>query len=218
MTDASFNLLDLVDDRIDDLDTALQPLLSQTILDHANKLPVADKARLYVLTTYAIESLLFSYLRLTGVSAKSHPVMSELTRVRQYVSKIKSATPAVQVQPMVLDTAAANRFIKAALAGNEQYDAERAEREARERAGAEAKLAALGPPKEEVGEVIVVRQPEEKEEEKVLEVIDGEGEGGERKRKGGGRKRPKWSKEKEKRRAERKEARKDVRKSKAAAT
>jgi exosome complex protein LRP1 len=59
MTDASFDLLDLVDDRIDDLSTALQPLLSQTILDHANKLPVADKARLYVLTTYAIESLLF---------------------------------------------------------------------------------------------------------------------------------------------------------------
>jgi len=133
--------------------------------------------------------------------------MRELTRVRQYVNKIKSAAPAVQ--PIVLDKAAANRFIKAALAGNDQYDTERAEREARERAGAEAKLAALGPREEEV---IVVRKPEveeeeeeeEEEKEKELEIIDEEG--GKRKRKGGGeRKRPKRSvEEKEKRRAERK--------------
>jgi len=127
--------------------------------------------------------------------------MRELTRVRQYVNKIKSAAPAVQ--PIVLDKAAANRFIKAALAGNDQYDTERAEREARERAGAEAKLAALGPREEEE---IVVRKPEveEEEEEKELEIIDEEG--GKRKQKRGGeRKRPKRSvEEKERRRAERK--------------
>lgn len=62
MSDNSFNLLDTLDDRLDDLTTALAPLLSQTIQDSATKLPVADKARLYVLTTYAIESLLFCAL------------------------------------------------------------------------------------------------------------------------------------------------------------
>ena len=59
MSDLAFSQLDTVDDRVDDLTTVLAPILEKTIADHAQKLPVADKARLYVLTTYAIESLLF---------------------------------------------------------------------------------------------------------------------------------------------------------------
>ena len=55
-----FPLLDLLDDRIDDLSAALQPLLAQPIASASDKLAVTDKARLYVLTAYALESLLFS--------------------------------------------------------------------------------------------------------------------------------------------------------------
>jgi exosome complex protein LRP1 len=161
MSDAAFDQLDVVDDRIDELSAALAPLLEKSVAEHATTLPVADKARLYVLTTYAVESLLFcafplpsrsqtstlmfatpAYLRLQALPTKDHPVMRELTRVRQYVAKIKGAEPAVP-PAMSLDKAAANRFIAAALVGNDKFDEERAERAMRERTGAEMKLRAL---------------------------------------------------------------------------
>lgn len=44
---------------IDDLENALAPLLSSTVADVASKLPLLDKAKLQVMVTYAIESLLF---------------------------------------------------------------------------------------------------------------------------------------------------------------
>jgi exosome complex protein LRP1 len=77
-----------------------------------------------------------------GQPTKDHAVMRELTRVRQYVAKIKEAEPAAP-PALSLDKAAAGRFIAAALAGNDKYDEERAATIARERAGAEAKLKAL---------------------------------------------------------------------------
>ena len=52
-------LLELLDDNIDDLEKALQPLLRSPLIDNTGKLPLLDKAQLYVLVTYAIESLLF---------------------------------------------------------------------------------------------------------------------------------------------------------------
>jgi exosome complex protein LRP1 len=72
--------------------------------------------------------------------------MTELSRVRQYVAKIKSAAAATTgplLPTQQLDTQAAGRFIKAALAGNEEYDREKREREQREKAKAAEKLAAI---------------------------------------------------------------------------
>ena len=45
--------------QIDDLRDALEPLLATALSHHTTKLPLLDKAKLYVLVTYAIESLLF---------------------------------------------------------------------------------------------------------------------------------------------------------------
>ena len=52
-------LIRLLDDSVDDLEEALQPLLSTNLIETANKLPLLDKAKLYVLIAYAIESILF---------------------------------------------------------------------------------------------------------------------------------------------------------------
>lgn len=52
-------LIESLDDNIDDLEEALQPLLNSALSDTAGKLPLLDKAQLYVLVTYAIESILF---------------------------------------------------------------------------------------------------------------------------------------------------------------
>ena len=125
---------------IDDLEEALAPLLQTALSASTSKLPLLDKAKLYVLATYAIESILFSALRLNGVEAKSHPVFQELTRVKEYFEKIKKAENAGVRRSTTVDKDAAGRFIKHGLAGNEKYDRERSHRGVGERAGAKRKL------------------------------------------------------------------------------
>ncbi|KAJ5801316.1 uncharacterized protein N7518_003384 [Penicillium psychrosexuale] len=138
-------LLEQLDDNVDDLEAVLQPLLTSTLLKNSNKLPVMDKAKLHVLITYTLESLIFSYLRLHGVDAKQHPVFRELTRVKQYFEKIKALETEPEERPMTLDKGAASRFIKHGLAGNDKYDLERAEKQAKERARAQLKAAMFAP-------------------------------------------------------------------------
>ena len=56
------NLLSLVEnleDNIEDLEENLEPLLTAALAATTKKLPVLDKAKLYVLIVYSIESLLF---------------------------------------------------------------------------------------------------------------------------------------------------------------
>ncbi|KAJ6087022.1 hypothetical protein N7467_005936 [Penicillium canescens] len=136
-------LLEQLDDNVDDLEEILQPLLASSLAKSSNKLPVMDKAKLHVLITYTLESLIFSYLRLHGVDAKQHPVFRELTRVRQYFAKIKDLETEPEQRSMTLDKEAAGRFIKHGLSGNDKYDLERAEKQAKERAQAEFKAAQL---------------------------------------------------------------------------
>ena len=49
----------LLEENLDDLEGALKPLLETSIIDTANTLPVLERSKLYVLVTYAIESLIF---------------------------------------------------------------------------------------------------------------------------------------------------------------
>jgi hypothetical protein len=53
------SLIEELDDQIDDLEESLAPLVKTTLSETASKLPLLDKAKLYVLVTYAIESILF---------------------------------------------------------------------------------------------------------------------------------------------------------------
>ncbi|RKF79676.1 putative exosome-associated family protein [Golovinomyces cichoracearum] len=133
------DLLETLDDEIDDLEESLAPLLQANLSSTASKFPLIDKAKLYVLSTYAIESLLFSYLRLNGINAHEHPVFLELTRVKQYFEKIKQAEAPPAVRNLIIDKDAASRFIKAGLAGNEKHDLLNAEKLAKERARAHLK-------------------------------------------------------------------------------
>ncbi|OTA98436.1 hypothetical protein M426DRAFT_325974 [Hypoxylon sp. CI-4A] len=137
--------LERLDDEIDDLEEALQPILGN-ISEVASKLPLLDKAKLYVLATYSIESMLFSALRLNGVDAKEHPVFKELTRVRQYFEKIKNAENPPEKPEQSLNKEAAIRFIKADLAENNNkiVNAKLAEMLAKERAKAALKAAQRG--------------------------------------------------------------------------
>ncbi|KAF4630586.1 hypothetical protein G7Y89_g7556 [Cudoniella acicularis] len=138
------SLLEQLDDEIDDLEDSLAPLLKTALAESASKLPLLDKAKLYVLVTYAIESVLFSYLRLNGVKAREHPVFTELTRVKQYFDKIKATeNPPVTARAMTLDKVVAARFLKPDLAAAEKDALQAAEKKAKERARAHIKFEEL---------------------------------------------------------------------------
>lgn len=134
-------LLEQLDDHMDDLEEDLQPFIGQSLTKVSKNLPVMDKAKLHVLITYTLESLLFcmfqgfhwenspaiftdisaAYLRLHGIDAKQHPVFKELTRVKQYFEKIKTLETEPEQRTMILDKAAAGRFIKHGLVSHESY-------------------------------------------------------------------------------------------------
>ncbi|KAI1772728.1 Sas10/Utp3/C1D family-domain-containing protein [Hypoxylon cercidicola] len=137
--------LDQLDDELDTLEEALQPILGN-ISDVASKLPLLDKAKLYVLATYSIESMLFSSLRLNSVNAKEHPVFKELTRVRQYFEKINNAENPPQKPEQSLNKEAAIRFIRADLSENKDklVNTKLTEMIAKERAKAALKAAKTG--------------------------------------------------------------------------
>ena len=53
------SLLEQLDDDIDDLEDSLKPILKTALSATSSKQPLLDKAKLYILVTYAIESTLF---------------------------------------------------------------------------------------------------------------------------------------------------------------
>ncbi|KAK3330929.1 Sas10/Utp3/C1D family-domain-containing protein [Apodospora peruviana] len=132
--------LDQLDMDLDQLEEALKPLLGD-IGDISSRLPLLDKAKLNVLVSYAIESLLFSALRLNGVETKNHAVFTELTRVRQYFDKIKKIETPAPEREKTLNTEAAIRFVRADLADNRGVKAQLTEQIAKERAKAAIKAA-----------------------------------------------------------------------------
>jgi exosome complex protein LRP1 len=156
--DPQNDLPDLVEDlevNIDELSAVLKPLLDTQLSTTASSLPLLDKAKLYVLAAYSIESLLYSTLQASGVNAKEHVIFQELARLKGYFGKIKSVEERSMypAQPKAkLDVGAAQRFIKHGLAGNDKYDLERAERMAKERARAKLKAQQINKKFDEEGQ------------------------------------------------------------------
>jgi exosome complex protein LRP1 len=64
-------LVERLEDNVDDLEEALQPLLDSSLAETSKKLPLLDKAKLHVLVTYTLESLLFceTFARHSGLRA-----------------------------------------------------------------------------------------------------------------------------------------------------
>lgn len=123
--------LEQLEEELSKAQDTLKPLLGD-IGDISNKLPLLDKAKLYVLVAYTIESLLFcetrhllpsphpltpgvAALRLNGVETKNHAIFTELTRVKQYVEKIQKLETPAPARETAVNTEVAARFIKADL-------------------------------------------------------------------------------------------------------
>ncbi|KAG7291691.1 hypothetical protein NEMBOFW57_001710 [Staphylotrichum longicolle] len=106
--------LDQLEEQLNKAQEVLEPLLGD-IGDISGKLPLLDKAKLYVLVSYTIESLLFSALRLNGVETKNHAIFTELTRVKQYMDKIQKLENPPAERENAVNTEGDNKDIKAKL-------------------------------------------------------------------------------------------------------
>lgn len=188
--DPQTDLPDLVEDlevNIDELSDILSPLLSTPLSTTASSLPLLDKAKLYVLAAYSIESILYSTLQASGVNAKEHAIFKELGRLKGYFGKIKDVegrAMASSAPKAKLDVGAAARFIKHGLAGNDKYDLERAERMAKEKARAQLKARQINKKFDDDGtETVKVATPkkrdvEDMEAEELVQAADEEVLGG----------------------------------------
>ncbi|TBU49288.1 hypothetical protein BD309DRAFT_947740 [Dichomitus squalens] len=104
-----------LDSSLDDLEDKLEPLLAQTLPESLLPLETIQQVKLNVALPYLVYDLIFIYLKTRGIDPKSHPVAAELNRVRQYFDKIKNAEDP-EKRKTAVDKAAANRFIKHAIA------------------------------------------------------------------------------------------------------
>ncbi|KAM0255639.1 hypothetical protein ACHAQJ_005564 [Trichoderma viride] len=128
-------LVDKLGSNLDRLEDALEPLLGN-LTEVASQLPLLDRAKLYSLTAYAIESLLFSSMKVQGADAQNHAVYDELKRVQQYFAKIKAAEEPEAKRTLTVNQEAAARILKADLSDNKSLSAKLAEKIAEERAKA----------------------------------------------------------------------------------
>ncbi|KAI0720113.1 hypothetical protein C8T65DRAFT_706093 [Cerioporus squamosus] len=104
-----------LNDSLDDLEDKLEPLLAQTLPESLLPLETIQQVKLNVAIPYLVYDLIFIYLKTRGIDPKTHPVVAELDRVRQYFDKIKNAEDP-EKRKTAVDKAAANRFIKHAIA------------------------------------------------------------------------------------------------------
>ncbi|KAF8323245.1 hypothetical protein DL93DRAFT_2070848 [Clavulina sp. PMI_390] len=117
------DIVDSLSSSLDDLEATLEPLLAQTLAQTEENLEPEQTAKLQVLLSYVIQDLVLVYLKTKGLDPQQHPVSEELRRVKSYFDKIKEAeNPATR--SLVVDRAAANRFIRAAISDAQASTAE----------------------------------------------------------------------------------------------
>ena len=171
-TSHSKRLIEELNVNIDKLESNLTPLTEGPLTELTEKLPLLERAKIYTLTTYAILSLTFSTLKLNDIDATTHPVFKELTRCKEYFTKIKSAETAQkskeQTSRLRLDKEAAARFIKHGTAGNEQRLKQMAEAKEKAKAAVKRKAEAMEQPPEPA--VAVANEDDAQEEDKARET------------------------------------------------
>ncbi|KAF8506282.1 hypothetical protein BU17DRAFT_57778 [Hysterangium stoloniferum] len=104
-----------IEESLDHLEEVLGPLIGKPLHETTSQLDVLQKAKLQVVIPYVVNDLIFIYLKTRGINPKTHPVIGELDRVKEYFGKIKNAEDP-EKRKLVVDQQAATRFLKHALA------------------------------------------------------------------------------------------------------
>ncbi|KAK0208672.1 hypothetical protein DFS33DRAFT_1380174 [Desarmillaria ectypa] len=97
-----------------ELELQLEPLFTHTLPETLLSLEPIERAKLQTLLTYVTYDLVFIYLKSRGIDPKTHPVVSELDRIKGYFDKIDKAEKP-ETRHIEVDKAAAGRFIKHAI-------------------------------------------------------------------------------------------------------
>ncbi|KAN0100234.1 hypothetical protein V8E55_000218 [Tylopilus felleus] len=105
-----------LDKSLDQLEAQLEPLFAQSLPETLLALDTIQQAKLQAIIPYVVYDLVFVYLKSRGIDPKTHRVVAELERVRQYFDKINHAEESHQKRKLGIDKAAAERFIKHAIA------------------------------------------------------------------------------------------------------
>jgi exosome complex protein LRP1 len=156
---------------IDTLEAALNPLLTTPLTTMSAPLPLLAKAKISALSAYAIESLLFGSIRLSGTDARSHPVFAELARTKGCFERIARAEDPNRGKPtMRVDKDAARRFVKAGLAGNEALQRQQVHMSLQQRHNQQLQDRGLKRKAEEVVEDEDASEDEEDEDEETIEA------------------------------------------------
>lgn len=123
-----------LENQLDHLEESLEPLMGN-LQELSSQLPLLDKAKLFSLTAYSIESMLFGLyclsickdhmlissvasLKLEGQDAQNHEVFTELKRIQQYFAKIKKVEeprPESDRPSLTVNKEAAARILKSDL-------------------------------------------------------------------------------------------------------
>ncbi|CAL1265527.1 unnamed protein product [Larinioides sclopetarius] len=91
----------------------LTPLISTNINSTDVKIEPLDKARLNLISGYALNSLFWMYLNTLGIDPKEHSVKGELEKYKSFMKTVKEI--ADKSKAPVLNKGAAGRFVRNAL-------------------------------------------------------------------------------------------------------
>ncbi|VVT54459.1 uncharacterized protein SAPINGB_P004086 [Magnusiomyces paraingens] len=106
---------------------ALKPLLEDLLTEDVEDLSPLDQANHYAAITYALDAVIFAYLKSIGADPKNHPISTELQRVKATMTRLAAAKnkpgeglstssiPSTEPSRPRIDKEAAARFVKHSL-------------------------------------------------------------------------------------------------------
>ncbi|XP_072032228.1 nuclear nucleic acid-binding protein C1D-like [Amphiura filiformis] len=95
---------------LEDVDEVLAPLMNASMPEIHNQLTPLDRAKLDLVSAYAINSLFWVYLGTQGINPREHAIRHELGRIQKYMKRAQEISDKPKA-PRV-DKDAAKRFIK----------------------------------------------------------------------------------------------------------
>ncbi|XP_033641212.1 nuclear nucleic acid-binding protein C1D-like [Asterias rubens] len=96
-----------------EVEKVLAPLKRASLPDLNCKLQALDRAKMELVSAYAINSMFWMYLCTHGINPREHPIKHELGRIQKYMNRVKEI--ADKELAAKLDKGAAKRFVNAAL-------------------------------------------------------------------------------------------------------
>lgn len=103
---------------IDELSEALEPILETPLDDIIAECTTAQqKAKAYNSYLYCVISILFAYIKSLGVNTDNHPIMKELSKIKQSMKALKEAEVSLQKKNELIesDKDKASQFLERAL-------------------------------------------------------------------------------------------------------